>query len=149
MGLQIAPKTRQEKYGLTVDVNKAAFDSLREGKYFLNLVVADALYENGGIIWQNIVFLNCIEEEDEAEVDYEPINDEVPKWAPKKAINHTFGSNESANNSAQMMLFSMLFCAVVALPFLYFVYFIFASLKTSLSFEKEIAFSSLFFIGTL
>ena len=68
--MQVVPKTRQEKYGITVDLNKDAFKDLSEGKYTLSLYVGDELYREN-IIWNKIVTINCIEEEDEAEVDYE------------------------------------------------------------------------------
>eukprot|EP01084_Bolivina_argentea_P132894 234512_1 len=142
--LQVTPKTRQEKYGITIDMNKAAFKPLSEGKYTLNLIVGDALYKES-ILWNNIVTITCIEEEDEAEKDYEPINDEVPKWKPKEAISHTFATSESE----PIFLFPMIFCGVVIFPLLYFIYYIFINQGTSITFEKSVKLSSLLFVITL
>lgn len=142
--LQVVPKTRQEKYGITVDLNKGAFDVLKEGKYTLNLIVGDALYRES-IVWDNIVTLNCIEEEDEAEVDYEPVNDEVPPFEAKESIKHTFHEADPPPIS----IFPLIFCGVVGFPLLYFIYYIFVSMNTSIKFDREVQLSSLLFMVTL
>eukprot|EP00484_Ammonia_sp_Unknown_P019856 CAMPEP_0197024344 /NCGR_PEP_ID=MMETSP1384-20130603/4895_1 /TAXON_ID=29189 /ORGANISM="Ammonia sp." /LENGTH=670 /DNA_ID=CAMNT_0042452709 /DNA_START=29 /DNA_END=2038 /DNA_ORIENTATION=- len=143
--LQVVPKTRQDKYGITIDLGKEAFAALNnEGQYTLNLIVADALYRKS-LIWSNILKINCIEEEDEAEVDYEPVNDEVPPFKPKENIEHTFAAKEPQ----PLVLFPMVFCGVVALPFLCFMYYVLVSMGTSIAFEREIQLSSLLFMVSL
>jgi len=141
---QIVPKTRQDKYGLTIDVNKASFAALAEGQYSVNLIIGDALFGQT-VVWQHIVTLNCFEEEDEAEIDYEPVNDEVPKWAAQAPIAHTFGSTEKQSN----IVFSLVFCIVTAMPLLLFVYFVFGASETRLAFEGDVGFSSCLFVVAL
>merc|ERR1719356_131639 len=106
--LQMVPKTRQEKFMLTVDLNKNSFSALKEGKYTVDLIIGDALFREA-MIWKGIVALECIEEEDEAEKDYEPVNDEIPKWELEPEIHHTFASAEPT----PPVIFPMLFCGVV------------------------------------
>ena len=116
--LQIVPN-KTGKYGITIDLNKDAF-SEDPRAYKLSLYVGDELYRES-IIWDNITGINCIEEEDEAEVDYEPVNDEVPPWEPKTNIEHIFGEPEPE----PLAIFPMIFSCIVAFPLIYFIYYIY------------------------
>eukprot|EP01083_Nonionella_stella_P098457 276892_1 len=142
--LQIVPKTRQEKYGITIDLNKASFGVLTEGRYSLNLIVGDELYGES-LIWREIVSLNCIEEEDEAEEDYEPVNDERPQWRAKEEISHTFAEAEAE----PIILFPIIFCVVVVAPLLAFVYYLVVSMAMSIHFDRDARLYSVIFIATL
>eukprot|EP00485_Elphidium_margaritaceum_P012833 CAMPEP_0202713118 /NCGR_PEP_ID=MMETSP1385-20130828/50036_1 /ASSEMBLY_ACC=CAM_ASM_000861 /TAXON_ID=933848 /ORGANISM="Elphidium margaritaceum" /LENGTH=729 /DNA_ID=CAMNT_0049373367 /DNA_START=38 /DNA_END=2227 /DNA_ORIENTATION=- len=149
--LQMTPKARQQKYALTIDLNKEVFAALRaEGTYSVNVVIGDALYREC-VTWTQVVRIACIEEEEDAvdEHDYEPVNDEVPTWTPKAAIAHTFAEADAEATSQSALLFALVFCGVVALPLLYFLYFVFASMGISLVFDRETQLCSLSFILAL
>jgi len=142
--LQIPPKTRQEKYVLTIDLNKNAFSALKEGRYSVDVIIGDALFR-GTTVWRGVVAVECIEEEEEAEVDYEPINDEVPKWEPQPEIQHTFGRPEST----PPVVFPVVFCGVVAAPLLYFVYAVFVRMALVIRMEENSPVSSMLFLVSL
>jgi len=142
--LSMVPKTRQEKWALTIDLNKNAFGALKEGKYSVNVVIGDALYREA-VVWKGIVDIECIEEEDEAEVDYEPINDEIPKWELEPEIQHTFAPSEPT----PPVIFPLVFCGVVALPLCAFMYWIFVRMGVSIQMYGDATLSSMLFLVNL
>jgi len=142
--LTMVPKTRQEKWALTIDLNKNAFRALKEGKYTLDVVIGDALFREA-VVWKGIVAIECIEEEDEVEVDYEPINDEIPKWELETEIQHTFAPEEPT----PPVIFPMVFCGVVALPLCVFVYWIFVQMGISIQLYEDAKLSSMLFLANL
>lgn len=116
---QVVPRRRQEKYSLSIDISKKTYNVLKEGRYSVNLVLSDALYENGGIVWKNVVSFDAFEEEEEmVEKDYEPINDETPLWKAKHEIEHTFGHSEEKISSFITLIFTL----IVWLPFVWLIF---------------------------
>ena len=82
---QATPKKCAESYVVSVDVSSGK-KKLGEGEYSVTLVVADALYA-APLVWREAATVRVLEEEEQygqeelAALEYEPVDDEVPRWA--------------------------------------------------------------------
>ncbi|ETO06765.1 hypothetical protein RFI_30627, partial [Reticulomyxa filosa] len=126
--VQIAPQVRQNVYSLSVDTNKSPFhELLKEGEYDVNIYIGD-VHLDKNVEWSKVAKVFVIEEEEAEAKDYEPVNDEVPKYAPKEDIEHTFAPPQSLPPA----FFSITFNALVFLPFILLLYQIFIVLEVKL-----------------
>jgi len=132
--VQAVPQIRQNVYSLSVDINKPPFHGvLKEGEYDVHVYIGDTHLDQS-VNWPGVTKISVIEEEDTESKDYEPVNDEVPKYVPKEPIEHTFSSPQSQ----PFQVITMIFNGVVLLPLLVLLFQLFVSLRISLNLFQSI-----------